>query len=434
MPNLLNIILHRRSTSGISPYPRTGTSRSNPLGWSIWRPFGGNGGRKDWVAEARNPADNATVDICLRWIANNFPDAPPMLRIIDPNGGEDTLKQHPLLTLINKPNNDYSGFSLWEQVIRDRQIWGNAYLVKTRLKIGGEVTGLHWLARNRVTSIEAPDDGSKYITAYKVDMGNGEKSVQPSELIHFRAGLELDTRMGRRQLDALSMEISADNAAAEYTASILVNCGIPNVIISRTGETVDDPEGAKGLAKAFKQKFQRDKNGEPLVIDGPANVQFANFSPEQMALSSLREGPEAKIAAGMGLNSMVVNLPSGSSRNTFANQSEAKKSAYNSCLIPLKRAIASDLEAQLVDDFSDLKQLKQRGYAVHIDFDYSRVPELAEDQDSVYKRADTGYRGAWLTKNEARHIAGHPRDETPGSDETRPTPSATPDAPKDPQP
>src|SRR5581483_6204053 len=125
-----------------------------------------------------------------------------------------------------------------------------------------------------------------------------------------------------------------DDEAANFTAALLRNMGVPGVVVSpEQGATVSQEDA--DVTKAYvKSKFTGDNRGEPLVLSGPTKVQQFGFSPEQLLLKELRRIPEERVSAVLGVPAMVAGLGAGLDRSTFTNYAEAREAAYEQAIIP----------------------------------------------------------------------------------------------------
>lgn len=357
------------------------------------------------VARVGNGAGSSAVQSCLQWICRTFPEAPLIVQQRDRQGDWQTRPEHPLAALWERPNPFYSGPQLWSALLGDFVTDGNAYLLKRRSGMNKPVE-LWWLPQ-RLVEPRWPDDGSVFISHYEYKP-DGSRIVryEPDELVHFRWGFDdQNTRKGRSPLKTVLGEVYTDDEAARFSAALLTNLGVPGVVISpKDGEAQMTEDQALSLKANFAQKFGGDRRGEPLVSQGALDISVLSFSPDQMNLRDMRQVPEERISAVLGVPAIVAGLGAGLSRSTYANFHEAREAAYESGIIPLQRLLLAELNTQLLPDFVDGRQA--RGWRVA--FDNSQVRVLQEDQDSLYQRMDTAVRGGWVKVADARRAVGLP--------------------------
>lgn len=347
---------------------------------------------------------NSVCFACVAWMARTFPEAP--LRVQQKKGGDLVpLPDFPMTTLVATPNPHYAGLLLWQATIADWVYDGNAYWGKIRGD-AGRPTQLWWLPTGTVEP-RWDDDGKTFITHYDYTVGGQTIELAPADVVHFRYGLDPENvRKGLSPLRSVLREVLTDEEAALFSSALLRNVGVPGVVLAPdpTAGQVGPPLTAQEVevVKAdFMAKFGGARRGEPLVLGVPMKVSTLSFSPDQMDLGRLRELPEERITAALGIPAMVVGLGAGLSRSTFSNYEESRRAAYESNLIPTQRLFAAELQTQLLGDFGDPGRLL-------VDFDLSQVRILQPDVDALWKRLDVGVQGGWVMVDEARERVGLP--------------------------
>lgn len=362
----------------------------------------------DYASEVGDPTRNSIVMAVVGWIARNFPEAPVRIAQLMPDGtrqyvAPSHLGPGAMLELLERPNRYFSGVLMWIAAIVDLYCTGNAYLLKVR-NGSGRVVELWWIPKRLMRPWWPENDDTVFIAAYLYTPNGIPYLVHPDDVIHLRDGIDpANTRLGLSKLASLFREIFTDDEAANFSATLLTNLGVPGVIISpantNTGTIKSDPDSVK---KAFMEKFGGDKRGEPLVLSAPTDVKVLSFSPEQMNLRDLRKIPEERISAVLGVSAIVAGLGAGLDRSTFTNFGEARQAATEESLIPLWRLVAAELEVQLLDDYvGDLS-----GW--DIDFDLRNVRALAESIDAIWKRTESAATKGLLTRAAFKHAIGEP--------------------------
>lgn len=372
------------------------------LSW-VWLPRT----RFDYAREVGDPMASNLVVACVNWIARSFPEAPVMVVDELPDGTEKKVAGHPLPRKIEKPNRWYSGPLLWKATMVDWATSGNAYWLKARGR--DDKVAEIWWAPSWTMEPRWPDDGSAFIShyEYKVDPVRDPARIEPRDVVHFRDGLDPDNpRKGLSQLRSLMRELFTDAEAANMTAALMRNLGVPGVVITPEGFNQIDTDSARQIKDDVKE-FSGDKRGEAMVMTAPAKVHVLSFSPEQMNLAELRRIPEERVAAVLGISPMVIGFGAGLANSSFTNYETALTAAWNQNLIPTQRLMAADLEIQLLPDF-------QTGPNQDVAFDYTKVRALQPDMDKVFERQDRAVRGGWQTVAGAQRAVGlapRPEDE-----------------------
>lgn len=362
----------------------------------------------DYLGAVGDGTGSSTVMAPLLWIARTFPEAPPALWEKNGDGLETQIIDHDLLRLLRRPNPYYSGRILWMATVTDWNVDGNAYWLKVR-DVGGRVRQLWWVPHWMIEPKSDENDETVFISHYEYKPG-GAYAMEPitlpvSEVVHFRFGLDGDDpRKGYSPLKSVLREVFTDDEAANFTASLLRNMGVPGVVVSPKGEAAPSEEDVKATKAYIREKFGGDNRGEALVMSAPTEIEQFGFSPEQLTLKDIRRIPEERVTAVTGVPAVVAGLGAGLDRSTFTNYAEAREAAYEQAIIPTQTLLAEELAFQLLNDF----EAEERIWSIRVGFDLSNVRVLQEDRFNLAKRLDLAVRGGWAMVAEGRKAAGLP--------------------------
>ena len=382
--------------------------------WSwLWGTLPGS--QTDWVKEAGTLWLNSAVSICLGWIADNLPEPELQVYRTSADGTREPIPGHPLPALVDNPNPYYDGDTLWQATAVSYGADGNAYWLIARDAAGrGVPRELYWVPHWQIEP-RWPDDGSDFISHYVYRPDGEEIVLQRSDVVHFRFGMDPhNPRLGMSRLKAVLREICSDNAAATYTAALLKNMGVPGVVISPASpDGKITKEQSDLLKEQWRERVAGENRGKPFIAGGSIKVDQLSLSPEQLALDKIRSVPEARIAGALRIPPIVVGFNVGLERSTFSNYAQARRAAYEDCLMPMGRRFARTLDRQLLPYF---KRWNDRGDAAapgettpkapvappSCGWDYTRVSALAEDLTERFKRAVLAYRGGVTKRSESR--------------------------------
>ncbi|KKM86471.1 hypothetical protein LCGC14_1278670 [marine sediment metagenome] len=361
----------------------------------------------DYAKEIGDGSKSNIVVACVNWMARTFPEAPLMVFEERPDGTREKRVGHPMAEKVERPNPFYSGVLMWMATIVDWNTSGNAYWLKVR-SASGEVVQLWW-APSFTMEPKWPQDGQTFIShyEYKPDPARQPIPIEPRNVVHFRYNIDpLNVRKGLSPLRSLMREIFTDEEAANFTAALMRNLGVPGVVIAPEGAEAKPPtkEVADDIKDKFKATFGGDKRGEPMVMSGPTKVSVLSFSPEQMNLRDLRRIPEERTTAVFGVAAVVVGLGAGLDRATFTNFGEAREAAYEGNMIPTQRLMAADLRIQLLPDFEESR-------TANVGFDLTYVRVLQPDANSKIERLNKMVNGGWMQVSVAQREADMPVDE-----------------------
>lgn len=341
----------------------------------------------------------------LGWIGRNFPSAPLVVDLLV-NGDWEEQKQHDLARLISRPNPFYSGRVMAAATIVEYWTDGNAYWLKYRDSTRKPV-GLYyvpyWMIEPKGERRATPDN---FITHYEYNPYPGANiHLDPADIVHFRNGIDPhNPRKGLGKFKSLFREVMTDEEAANFTAALLANMGVPGIVISPSKDSQDyviSPQEAEATKQYIKQSFTGDHRGEPLAFQGPVQVHQFGFSPEQLSLEKVRRIPEERISGVVGVAAIVAGLGAGLQRSTFANFAEAREASYEENIIPSQETIAADVDTQLLPDFEPNPDIARSRY------DLSNVRVLQEDKNKESERVARQFEAGIIQQAEARAKLGY---------------------------
>lgn len=373
-----------------------------PSMWGRQQP----GSRYDYELKVGDGLGSAVIMAPVNWIARRMSESP----ILIAKGEDPADADHDLIHLLRKPNPFYSGRNMrWAMGI-SLNMDGNAYLAKVRNRQLKPVQ--LWYIPHFLMEPHWPYQGDTYIDYYRYRPGGRDIHLLPEDVIHIRLGLDpRNVRKGYGPLTALLREIFTDDEAANYTASMLRNAGVPGAIIGPENEEESiDEDDAKILKEEWAQKVSGDGRGAPLVIkQGHIKVTPFGWSPKDLDISALRDVPEERVTAMLGIPASVVGFGTGLQQTKVgATMVEQRRMAYEDCVIPLQNLVAEELQAQLVPDFEENPD------DFHLEHDLSGVRVLQEDQTARVDRAVRSFQGMLITRGEARVMIG--QEEGPEDD------------------
>jgi HK97 family phage portal protein len=351
---------------------------------------------RDYEGEVGGGDRSSVIMAVMFWIMRRFADSQYKLLKSD-----EEVEQHDILNLLKKPNNWYSGRLLRMASALSYSMDGNCYWFKIRnkqLKPIGLWYVPHWLIEPHWP--EGRTD--VYIDYYSYYTGLDTIKVFPDDVIHFRFGLDpYNTRKGMAPLKSLFREVFTDDEAANFTASLMVNMGIPGLIISPGMDNAIVKESDK---KSVEEKFNNlrdDKRGRTVVISSKTDVKQFGFTPAQMDLGRLREIPEERVTAVLGVPAAVVGFGTGLQQTKVgATMKEMVGMAYDDCIIPMQNTFSDEIDNQLMGDFESKPEI------FRLEFDLSKIRVLQEDENAKAERVRGLVKDLILTQGEGRHELG----------------------------
>lgn len=351
----------------------------------------------DYAGIVGDGRGNAVVQACVLWMCRTFPESPLRVQKLV-NGEWQYDDEHPLFGLLQRPNAFYSGILLIWGALADWAVTGNGYWLKGR-SAGNRPVELWWIP-SMLIEPRWPQDGSVFISHYEYSPNGQPIRLEVEDVVHLRYGLDpQNLRKGLSPIASLVREIFTDDEAANFSASLLKNLGVPGVIVSPAAGVKVDPADADMIKAQFEQRFGGDNRGRAMVASKEVTTTVLSFSPQQMDLKVLRRLPEERVSAIFGTPAVVVGLGAGLDRSTFANFAEAREAAYESNIIPTQRLWAAELNNQLIGDFGDQKRLR-------LVFDLSQVRVLQADENELHRRIREDWLAGLLTHDQAMQALG----------------------------
>jgi HK97 family phage portal protein len=367
--------------------------------------------RFDYAREVGDMLDASVVMAPVMWLQRALPEATLAMRERKQGGKLEQVEEHPLLDLIRHPNPHYGDIALWNGVIADFCIWGDAYLVKVR-DLAGTVREL-WYVPQFMIEPKAGLDGSQFLSHYEYSPGTGygRLYLDPADVVHFRNGLNpRDLRRGYAPMRSVIREIFADIESSNFVASLLRNMGVPGVVISPKAGSMASTDDVEATKTWFQQTFSGDGRGGTLVMGAPTDVQPYGFNPQQMNLSEARDVAEERVCAALGIPSAVVGFGAGlQSTKVGATMEEMRKLAWHNGVLPLGRALADELQRSLLPDFEKPGRGK---LPLELFWDTDEVLALQEDENRQTERKLKEFEAGAITLYDYLVETGREADES----------------------
>ncbi|MET3926190.1 phage portal protein [Devosia sp. 2618] len=315
---------------------------------------------------ARNPV----VYRCVRLIAEAANRVPLVVH-------EDGRKvdEHPLATLLARPNGRQSGGEMLEAVYAYLQTAGNAYLQAGI--VDGEVKGLFCLRPDRMAVVAGADG---WPVAYDYTAGGRATRLRQDEtpvpaVLHMALFHPMDDHYGMAPLEAAQTSLDIHNAAGQWNKALLDNAARPSgaLVYSVAGQNLTE-EQFERLKGELEQNFSGAANaGRPMLLEGGLDWKTIALSPRDMDFIEAKHAAARDIALAFGVPPMLLGIPGD---NTYANLAEANRALWRQTLIPLVVRVADELSNWLSPAFG--------GATVEPDFD--GVEALAEDRAALWAR------------------------------------------------
>lgn len=270
---------------------------------------------------------NAVVYAVLTTLSHAVAE-PPLISYTEDQNGQLTKinQQHPLQLLIKSPTPGLmTQYELWELMTIYMGISGrfNGFIERAN---NGQPIGLWPLRPDRIGPIYSvlEDDGARVIKGWSYQVpGTSRYIAIPREdvfTVNFPdpAGESGGLVEGLGPLQALAVEVSADNEASKMVGSWVSNNATPSMAIM-TKSPISNKEQAELLKQGWMNQFGGMRRGEPAILDADSTLQQMSFNLSQLEFPNLRDIAESRIAAAFGVPPVLAGLKVGIDRAADAN-------------------------------------------------------------------------------------------------------------------
>lgn len=305
--------------------------------------------------------------------------------------------EHPLLTLLNRPNQFMDRFAFWANVIMHLYIGGNAYALIVKSGSGRPVE--LWLMRpDRVRIVPSKTD---YIARYEYDGGDGNATPLPvGDVIHWKKRNPLDDFYGQSPLLAGSGRIDVDNYMKSFVKTFFQRAGVPVGMLNVEGN-IDE-----NTRKEYRDRFSRDYGGpngwHGLMVISKSKASFTPMTRDLgnsgLVVPELDEISEARILMLLGVPPELIGARVGMQNSSYAQKRSARESFWDETLAPLYKEMAGPLELRLAPYYPRVTGVR---------FDLSDVRALQEDIDKISARERADMLASAITREEYRERRGY---------------------------
>lgn len=334
---------------------------------------------------------NAICYRAIRMIAEAAASIP--LCVIDQQGEQH---EHPLMAVLNQPNQKQCGPALLEEWYGYLMVAGNSYMEVVTLQ--GQPRELYVLRPDRMQVIPGPEgwpEGYQYsVDGRKVRfMQTPDEGQQP--ILHQKLFHPVNDHYGLSPIEAAAGAIDTHNAAAKWNKALLDNSARPSgALVYTASDGHLNPEQYQRLRDELEENFEGPNNaGKPLLLEGGLEWKNMGLSPKDMDFIEAKHTAAREIALALGVPPMLLGIPGD---NTYANYAEANRSFWRQTVLPLAEKGAKALSGWLRPSYGPDVELKLK---------LDEVVALAPEREMLWSRLANA---DFLTTNEKRAILGYP--------------------------
>lgn len=334
---------------------------------------------------------NSLIYACIEKTASTT--AQVKMELVDRSNGE-VLPDHPLATLLDRPNSLMTEYDFWTSVIIYLKLSGTAYYRKVRDDAGNVVS--LWPLRPDWVAAKISENGSIYFEVSP--WGLEPEKVPVDDMLRFRYFNPRNPLLGHSPAEVASRVLGVDNSATDYVKHFFEKGGSPPGLLTTVQKLTDSQ--AENIRQRWVDRYGGSMNWHyPAVLDKDAKYQQLGSTIQEMGFHWLDARNEARICSIMGVPPIIIGAKVGLDKATYSNYEQARASWWQDTLMSMYRLLADTMNEQLVRDFDPARRFK-------FQWDFSRVPALMEDDDKTWSRATAAFEAGAITRNEFYELVG----------------------------
>jgi HK97 family phage portal protein len=346
-------------------------------------------------ASFKSYSKNVIVHRCVNLIAQSASHIP---WIVYHKGIKQKVKidSHPAYLLLNHPCKNKGGAEFFEQVISNKLLYGNSYI----LAIGPERLGvkeMHILNPDNVSCIVENNElvGYKYSINNKAQIYGVNKVTGESNLLHLKNYNPFSEFYGLSSIDAASLAIELHNKACEWNYSLLKNGARPSgaLVIKESQGFMTEGQFDRLKEQLYENYKGANNSGKPMLLEGGIEWRDMSINPRDMDFVESKNSAAREIALSFGVPPQLLGI---AGDNTYSNMQEARLALWEETLLPLLDNLADSLTNFLSPKFKE---------DIIISFDKDAISALAERRQNIWAKLE---QASFITEDEKRAFIGLP--------------------------
>ena len=300
---------------------------------------------------------------------------------------DKVIENDPILTLLNKPNDIFTGDQFWNLYQKYYDLVGEAYIwieSSTEIFDSKKIKGLHLLIPTRVTPVMGKDGKME-----KYEYKTSEKTItyKAEEIIYIFNPNPLQPLRGVSLLKAGVNSIQTETQINTYHSRILENGGkVEGVFKFKTGQLTEQQ------LKDVKVRYQKEygsakKSGLPLFLGGDADYIKTGLTPDELSFLEAKKMTLEDICI---LTSVPKSILASTIDIKFDNADADRIVFLSDTIRPLLKGLTTALNNSLFQKENKL----------------SFVDPTPENVEKELKEITSGIKNYYMTINEAREKRG----------------------------
>lgn len=275
---------------------RTGVERARNKSWAeLHKSFGtmlGLIGDGKKTTQQQIDAYTSCIYLIAKIIYNRTSDVKWKLFVDRGREEKEQIFEHPVIDLLNKPNQFMTGTFLYQFTELQGLLTGKAFILELRngVKLGGEL----WpLPVSQFVRFERGTTNKDFLTGYTFNTANGGQITYPVEdILYFQSPSPKDLLDGMGAVEAESVIIDIENYLERYERDFFKNSARPDILLTMKGEKIrgkQAQEASNRVLEEWRAKHQGpDKFHEPTILSN-MDVTLLNASNKDFEFEALSD-------------------------------------------------------------------------------------------------------------------------------------------------
>lgn len=340
-----------------------------------------------WVytASTYNAKTIADCDVCL------YSSIKPKISDYVEEDGQIEIIRHPILDLMNNPNESDSLYSFLYKTQLFLELTGDAYILINKTDRGIPIS--MDVLYSQYINIQT--DGLNRVIAYNYGVpkdGKYQYSFLPDQICHLKFFNPNDVLYGISPLEACARSYGMIVAMDTFEEALNRNMGVPSGIVKYKNQTIKDKDRELVESK-WQNKFAGvGRGGKVLVTDADMDFLSVGISPREMVFLEGRKWSREDILSCYGIPHALIVTES----VNRANMTESSIQYHYNTVEPRLKMLSQQITSQLIrKNGIDGKNLRVEFYR-----------EAPINHEEVNKRAEILTNNKAMTVNELREMLG----------------------------
>lgn len=322
----------------------------------------------------------------------------PWLRLYREVDNRDDVEQEeivgePINELLERPNESLSYNELIQVTVINLALVGNAYwnLVGTRpnqpISETNPPVEIWWVKPGQMRPVPKADGTLSHYLFTSAD--NVEKTLDPSEVIHFRLPNPDSYHIGLGMMEPLMTTSTLEFNAQSFQRGFMENNGTPPFVFRHPGSPTK--EERTQFWRAWDERHKGpERSGRAGMIWGGMEVETLGQSMRDAEYVDLRKMNREEMLGALGVPPSVVGLLEYAN---YSNMEVQQQKFWEDTVLPMLAAISDKLTLRLGPYFDE---------RIWFEFDYSDVKVLQEDEEQKATIATQLIASGLKTPNQVR--------------------------------